>query len=159
MLKFNSNGLLIPNTNIISSVTELKQHFVDAIPSETRSANFEKYIRYSDALKKVVGENPLRQWINGSFVTRLANPHDIDLITFIDHNIITRLGHQLDDFGAKGAESIYGVDAYIMEMYPEDHEKYFFSKSDEAYWMDRFDKTRRDISGKKHPKGFLEIIY
>ena len=32
MLTFNPKGLLIPDTNIVSSVAELKKHFVQNIP-------------------------------------------------------------------------------------------------------------------------------
>ncbi|HET6245203.1 MAG: hypothetical protein H0V01_11960 [Bacteroidetes bacterium] len=159
MLKFDSKGLLTPNTKIVASVAELKIHFVDAIPSATRPKIFDSYIKYSDALKNLLQGQPLQQWINGSFVTQIPNPKDIDMITFIDYQVVAKLGTQLDNFCVKGSFKVYGVDAYILEVYSESHEKHFFYKSDVSYWMDRFDKTRRDLSGKKNPKGFLEIIY
>ena len=159
MLTFNPKGLLIPDTNIVSSVAGLKKHFVQNIPTATRQENFEKYIKYSDELKYLLSGMALRQWINGSFVTQIQNPKDIDIVTFIDHNIVVEFREQLDTFGVKGAWKTYGVDAYIVEILPQDHPKYFFYKSDITYWMAKFGKTRRGLDGQRNRKGFLEIIY
>jgi uncharacterized protein DUF6932 len=159
MLSFDAKGLLIPDTIIVSSVSELKRHFVEDIPSVTRNGNFEKYIGYSEALKQLLSGRPLKQWINGSFVTKVSNPNDIDIVTFIDSGVVTELKEQLDNFGAKGAMDNYGVDGYILEVFPEGHPQYFFYKSDMAYWMEQFGKTRRGLDGQKSRKGFLEIIY
>ena len=84
MIDFDKRGLLAPNTIIPISLSDFKIHFVDLIPSETRLLNFEKYIRYSDDLKSLLGLETLKQWINGSFATSSKNPKDIDLVTFID---------------------------------------------------------------------------
>jgi hypothetical protein len=84
MLEFNSKGLLVPNTKIQSSVEELKECLVDNITSKTRLEIFNKYIEYSNSLKVLLGVPNIQQWINGSFVTKIANPRDIDLITFVD---------------------------------------------------------------------------
>jgi hypothetical protein len=159
MLSFNTKGLLTPDTNLIASVSDLKKYFVEAIPSTTRPEIFEKYIRYSNALKKMLKTDSLKQWINGSFVTMVRDPKDIDLITFIDLDLRVKFQKELMDFSAKGANEIYGVDAYLLTVLPDGHEKIFLFHSDKAYWMSRFSKTRRDNSGKKHPKGFLEINY
>lgn len=159
MLNFDLNGLLTPNHNIVVSLAEVKQHFVDAIPSDTRLENFEKYIRYSDELKKVLNVVSLKQWINGSFVTKISNPGDIDLVTFIDFDFRVKYQSQLRNFEAKRANELYGVDAYLLTVFPESHPKLFLFQSDRAYWMERFSRTRRDNLGKKNPKGFLEINY
>ena len=159
MLEFNEQGLLIPNTVIASSIDELRHHFVEKIPTITRTENFEKYLRYSTELKRLLNEKSIRQWVNGSFVTKLQNPNDIDILTFINYELVAELKIALDSFGVKGAWKIFGVDAYILEVYPETHPNYFFYKSDLAYWMDKFGKTKRDMGGKRNRKGFLEIIY
>lgn len=159
MLNFDSNGLLTPNTNIVASITEIKYHFVDAISSKTRLENFEKYIRYSDELKKLLNVVTLKQWINGSFVTKINNPGDIDLVTFIDFDLRLKFQIELQNFEAKRANEFYGVDAYLLTEFPENHPKYFLFQSDRAYWIERFSRTRRDSEGKKNPKGFLEINY
>lgn len=159
MLVFNDNGLLTPNTNIVASVEDFKRYFVDAIPSDTRIENFEKYIHYSSELKKILKVDFLKQWIDGSFVTNVRNPKDIDMVTFIDFESRTQYQADLRNFEAKGANDIFGVDAYLLTTFPEEHDKFFLFQSDRAYWIDRFSRTRRDTKGKKNPKGFLEIIY
>ena len=159
MIKFNSKGLLVPNTITRITIDEFYDCFVDSINSNTRSVIYENYIRYSEDLKLLLGGRPLCQWIDGSYVTRKINPKDIDLITFVDYKMIEEHGNELIKFGAMGSFLNEGVDAYLLEEYPSNHEKYSYFNSDKAYWIDRFDKTRRDRSGRKHPKGFLEIIF
>lgn len=159
MIKFNSKGLLVPDTITRVTLDEFYACFVHSMNSNTRSVIFENYMRYSESLKVLLGGKPLCQWIDGSYVTRKLNPKDIDLITFVDYKAIEGAGSELIKFGAMGSFLIDGVDAYILEEYPEDHEKYSYFNSDKAYWIDRFDKTRRDRSERKHPKGFLEIIF
>ncbi len=159
MLNFNSKGLLTPNTNFVVSVADLKQHFVDAIPSNTRPEIFEKYVHYSTELRTLLNLESMKQWINGSFVTQFKNPKDIDLITFIDLDLRVKFQSELREFEAKEANDIFGVDAYLLTVFPEGHKDIYLFQSDRAYWFDRFSRTRRDLSGKKNPKGFLEIIY
>jgi hypothetical protein len=160
MLIFNNRGLLVPDKNITCSIMELKQYFVDAIPSETRLPNFEKYIHYSNELKKVLKIDNFTQWVNGSFVNlKTLNPKDIDIITFIDYELAEKYKTELERFGARGANGIFGVDAYILITYPEGHPSHTIYSSDRAYWANHFSRTRRDRYGKRNPKGYLEIIY
>lgn len=100
----------------------------------------------------------MHQWINGSFVTKKSNPGDIDIITFLDYKVTQHLGSKLDDFKYPNSENIYGVDAYIVEEYPEGHSNIFRYISDRSYWLDRFTKTRR-VRGNRLSKGFLEIKF
>lgn len=160
MIQFDDKGFLFPSRNITCTVDELKQYFVDAIPSETRLPNFEKYIHYSNELKKVLKVGNLQQWINGSFVTlNTANPKDIDLVSFIDYKLAVKFEKELEHFVARGANQVFGVDAYILVSYPEGHPNFFKFSSSKAYWAHHFSTTRRDRFGKKNPKGYLEIIY
>lgn len=101
----------------------------------------------------------IMQWINGSFVTNIRNPKDIDMVTFIDIEQRLKYENELRQFEARGANEIYGVDAYLLTVFSDNHSKAFLYQSDRAYWIDRFSRTRRDNSGRKNPKGFLEIIY
>jgi hypothetical protein len=95
---------------------------------------------------------------NVYYVSKKNNPGDIDLVTFLDFDVIQKLGSKLDNFKYPNSEIIYGVDAYIVEVYPETHRDRFRYVSDKAYWMDRFTKTRR-IRGNRLSKGFLEIKF
>lgn len=160
MLYFNSKGLLIPEGNILSSLRELESQFVHTFPtSKTRKNNYEKYLKYINDLKMLLGEKELKQWINGSFVTQVVNPNDIDLVTFIEFEERDLYAKDLKKFEASGANEIYGVDAYLLTVFPQDHPKHFLFQSDKTYWMNQFGRTRRDKYGKKNAKGFLEIIY
>jgi hypothetical protein len=160
MLNFDAHGLLTPHRAIRSTVTEVKKTLVTGITSRTRAANFKKYTKYSTDLKALVGaKTELIQWVNGSFVTKKANPNDIDIVSFIDHDTVRRLGAMLDDFRKGGSWNAYGVDAYMVEVFPEGNRNHKFSEIDRVEWLSRFTKTKRDNQGRQFPKGFLEIIY
>jgi hypothetical protein len=158
MLTFNHSGLLVPDNKINSTLLEFEKEFVLKIPTDKRKEIFEAYFKYSQDFKKVCNLDVLHQWIDGSYVTKKNNPGDIDLVTFLDYNIVKRLGSKLNDFKYPNSEIIYGVDAYIVEVYPENHQDTFRYISDKAYWMDRFTKTRR-VRGNRLSKGFLEIKF
>lgn len=156
MLTFNHSGLLVPDNKIASTIQELENEFVSKIASIKRREIFEAYVKYNEDFKKVCNLDKLHQWIDGSYVTQKINPGDIDLLTFVDNSIVSQLGSKLDDFVYPKSELLYGVDAYIIEVYPENHPNNFRYRGDVAYWLDRFTKTRR-IRGNKLSKGFLEI--
>lgn len=159
MLNFNASGLLVPNNNIVTSIDYLERHFVHEIPSETRCEIFKKYLTYSNELKKVLNLDTLKQWVNGSFVTKIRNPKDIDLVTFVDFELRRMFETELKQFEAKSANEHFEVDAYLVTVFPQGHQKNFLFESDRVYWMDKFSRTRRDRTGKKNHKGFLEILY
>lgn len=156
MFIFNNSGLLVPDKKITCSFQDFEKEFVLNIPTKKRKEIFGFYVKYNNSLKKICYLPELHQWINGSFVTKKQNPGDIDLVTFLDFKLVKNLGTKLDHFIFPNSEKIYGVDAYIVVVYPEDHQDKFIYKSDLAYWNDRFSKTRR-IRGNKLAKGFIEI--
>ena len=159
MLKFNSNGLLIPATIIKSTVQELEQVFVISPDQKRRADIWRKYIIYSNALKDTLSNIALLQWIDGSFVTMKPEPNDIDLVTFISSSAIEALGSKIDAFKYPASVELFGVDAYIVKIYNADDKKHPVYLSDQKYWMHNFDKARMNRKGQKLQKGFLEIIY
>ncbi|MGP8215475.1 MAG: DUF6932 family protein [Bacteroidia bacterium] len=158
MLQFDSRGYLTPYKAIPSSIEEMRKYFVEEIESNIRRKIFERYIKYSDDLKHLAGDAQLKQWVNGSFVTKVKNPNDIDLITFIDHTIINKLGNKLNIFRPGGSWKHYGVDAYIIEVYPKNSAKHKLTEYDTLDWLHLFVNNRRENS-LRTKKGFLEIIY
>lgn len=98
MLHFNRSGLLIPDLNIASDFNELQSEFVDNIPTPERLAHFNAYTKYSNALKELCGNIDLIQWIDGSFVTKAPKPKDIDVVTFINVQILSTLGNAMKSF-------------------------------------------------------------
>jgi hypothetical protein len=161
MLNFDRRGNLTPSGLISSNIPELENYFVNNIQSNTRSNNYQKYRKYSDDLKNLVGGQILRQWINGSFVnSRNRNPRDIDLVTFVDHQTIVQLGTRLNNLRPLAVWEIYEVDAYIIEVHPAGSVYYNrFTHSDILYWENRFSNTKRNRMGQMFSKGFLEIYY
>ena len=99
----------------------------------------------------------LTQWIDGSFVTKKQEPGDIDLVTFIDFSVAEKLGDDLKDFKYPLSEIVFGVDAYLVKIYPPGHQLHQLYVSDSAYWLHHFTQTRRNRIGNKQHKGFLEI--
>jgi len=156
MLVFNHSGLLVPDTLIPATFQQLENEFVTNIPTDKRKTIFENYLKYTEDFKKASNVT-LHQWVNGSFISKKKNPGDIDLVTFLDFELVKKLGKQLDTFKFPGSELNYGVDAYIVEVYPDDNENIFRYRADKAYWYDRFTKTRR-IRGNRLSKGFLEVF-
>ena len=160
MLYFDSRGNLTPYIPIQSTLSELKDYFVDKIQSKSRSENFDKYIKYSNDLKDLLGGITLQQWINGSFVTKKNNPKDIDLVTFLDHDVINKMNHKLDPFKPNGSWDVYNVDAYIIEVYPMESKLYNnYTMSDLNEWLDLYSHTRLNRNGQRFNKGFIEIFY
>ena len=159
MITFDNNGLLTPDRAISCTLDELRIHFVDNIPSKTRLGIFNNYVEYSNNLKKLLGVKELKQWINGSFVTSIQNPKDIDFVTFIDSDIANTHRVDLEKFISNNSLLNIGIDPYIIEVYKKDDPLHVRYESDKAYWTNKFDKTRRDRTGIKNPKGFLEHIY
>lgn len=157
MLKFNSSGFLFPDKQIASSIEELEQYFVKDIKSSRRKEIFDSYCNYSNDLKETCNLEVLVQWIDGSFTTKKENPNDIDLVTFLDYRIASSI--QLKNFVYPKSLEIYKVDAYIVVTYPDEHKNSFLYMSDKFYWIDHFNKTRRNRKGYRHPKGFLELQY
>ncbi|MGB4401179.1 MAG: MauE/DoxX family redox-associated membrane protein [Daejeonella sp.] len=72
---------------------------------------------------------------------------------------VEAIGTRIDDFKYPLSIEKYGVDAYIVKVYEREHKQYPLYIGDQMYWMDNFDKTRRNRNGIKLPKGFLEINY
>ncbi len=158
MLSFSQSGLLVPDSKINTTLEEFEQEFVSNIYSGKRQDIFNKYKYYSTDLKEKFGINELTQWIDGSFVTKANNPGDIDLVTFLGHELVETNISLLDNFVYPNSEKIYGVDAYIVLKYPEHHKNRYLYISDMAYWTNRFTKTRR-VRGNRLLKGFLEINF
>jgi hypothetical protein len=83
-LEFSNKGFLIPSSNITVSLEDFRTTFVNNFQlSKTREKLFENYIIYSNELKQTLNLKELKQWINGSFVTKAVNPKDVDLVTFV----------------------------------------------------------------------------
>lgn len=90
------------------------------------------------------------QWINGSFVTRKARPKDIDVVSFINHEVYAGIEPQFRELRLKYS----GVDAYFVRVYPEGHSRRFITQFDQIEWRHLFSTDRR-----RRKKGFIQINF
>ncbi|MEM1120703.1 MAG: hypothetical protein AAGJ18_09660, partial [Bacteroidota bacterium] len=90
------------------------------------------------------------------FVTQKENPKDIDLVTFLDHEVYAKREKQgkLDKFWSFSLED-EGIDAYLVRDYPPNHSNAEETKAFRKEWIDRY---KRAFPFDKS-KGFLEIIF
>jgi hypothetical protein len=158
MLEFNIAGLLIPPTLIVSNLEEFERYFAIDSPENTRRILYGQYNNYKNNLKELCGRTELRQWIDGSFVTKKPTPFDIDLVTFVDFEVAESKEKELQEFIYPVSYNSYGLDCYIVVVYPESHKLHFAYKADCSYWINHFDKTKPNKRQKTVQKGFLEII-
>ena len=159
MLNFSHSGLLVPSSAIPSDIHEMETEFVVKIPTLERKKLFEAYINYSEKLKQLCGNIDLVQWVDGSFVTGKPMPGDIDLISFINFEVVSSLKEALIPFKYPESEVVFNVDAYIVVLYPTDSRYHNYYLSDKAYWAEKFSKTTRNSKGIMLAKEFLEITY
>ena len=114
MLEFNLKGLLIPETIIPSTLSELKNEFAVKLNDGDREHLFIQYQLYCKDIKEICGNNALIQWIDGSYTTKNKNPSDIDLVTLIDYEIVKNKEEELKRFIFPISMEIYNMDAYII---------------------------------------------
>ena len=159
-LKFDERGYLHPYGRIPLSLEKFEELFVTNFSKDSnRNDLFEKLQKYLLAFQNEVTPNFI-VWINGSFVTKKLNPGDIDMVSLVDFEIIRQHAMVIrEKFKGNGAISQFGIDAYILEIFPEGHENHFFSTSDKAFWHDWFSATKINRAKKRIPKGYVEIQF
>ncbi|RMG72453.1 MAG: hypothetical protein D6722_05395 [Bacteroidetes bacterium] len=157
---FDIHGYLKPYGKVITDLDSCSAGFVEPFePDSTRHQLFQGYVSYNEDLKQLLGSIRYAQWIDGSFISTKVNPADIDLVSFIDHQIVDQHETDLARFIAQTGKETYGVDAYIVRMYPEEHPYYIRTQSDLVYWEHWFSQSMKNRRKRRFPKGFLEITY
>ncbi|MEM7654760.1 MAG: hypothetical protein AAF399_01420 [Bacteroidota bacterium] len=99
----------------------------------TRHQLFQGYVRYNKDLKALLGNIRYTQWVDGSFISTKVNPRDIDLVSLIDHDLVDQYEVELERFAKQSSKDTYGVDGYIVRIYPEGHSHYVRTQSDLIY--------------------------
>ena len=158
-LSFDKRGYLRPYSPITVDLDTFKANFVTAFPSSsTRKQLFNNYLRYLYRFQDEVF--PIfEQWINSSFVTQKENPEDIDLVTFLDYEVYEKRGDQiLDKFWSFSLEN-EKLDAYIVKVFPENHQDFFKFKKVEQYWLDIYTHTHPKKTNPICSKGFLHLKF
>ena len=89
-----------------------------------------------------------------------VSPKDIDFITLIDHETYERNEKLIDkEFRRRGAKEKFGVDAYTLWVYPENHHNFVLTKFDLIQWHNDWTTTIRNRKGKSFKKGFVELKF
>lgn len=144
-LKFDIKGHLVPHERIEIILEEFEEVFVKSFDiNSTRSEIFQNYLKFVSDFKSEVTSNFVH-WINGSFSTTKESPEDIDFVSLIKYEDYEKKRKIIDTkFRLRQAKKLYGVDAYTVEIYPEEHKRYLFCKSDLVYWNNWFSKTKKN---------------
>jgi hypothetical protein len=157
MFNFNQRGLLIPEAVIHCTIEEFENEFVTKFSIGKRRDLFERFKLYNEDLKIACNNAELTQWIDGSYVTKNKNPLDIDIVSFIDYEIVKLNEKALKQFIYPNSMDKYGIDGYVIIVYPSESKLFYITEADKAYWLDHFGKTKPTGQRKRAPKGFLEI--
>jgi len=157
---FDIRGNLKPYERIKLDVQDFKSTFLDSFDEDsTRHDLYDRYLDYIENFRDKVTGN-FTQWINGSFVTNKKNPNDIDFVSLVDFSVAKEREDIIRrEFIRNDALKRYGLDAYLLIVYPEDHKLSIYTKSDTLYWNDWFTKSRKDKRGKRYPKGYVELEF
>lgn len=153
-IEFDEFGNSKPYGLISLSMEECENIFVVNFPtSNTRIDNWDGLQRFNTDLKTIL-KCPLKQWIDGSFVTNKLNPNDIDLVSFINElDFVPSLSlfdmNRSDGYPKKQ----YNIDGYVIIDLPESHPYYAKMEEQINYWKDFFSTDRED-----NPKSIVEII-
>jgi hypothetical protein len=158
-IRYTDKGYLDPPERQELNLEEFKEHFVEAFPkSETREKLYNGYLRYTKDFREEITTDII-QWIGGSFSSTKLNPRDIDVVTIIPSETFEEKSELIERRFRKSAKSVYGVDAYIVSSYLEEHEKYPLYHGNLVYWDNQFTKTRKNRAGKRFKRGYVQIIH
>jgi len=158
--QFRYKGNLKPYDKIHLSEGDFREIFVDSFNKDScRYEIFRNFSSYNQDFKKFISKD-FKLWVNGSFVTKKVNPTDIDFLIIVDYEIYQlKTSIIKSQFIKNTSLKKYKLDAYLLVEYPKNHELYKQVQLDLAYWRDWFTKTRLSRNRKRHPKGFIELIF
>lgn len=159
LVDFDLIGHLAPYTVIPSTFEAFEGLLVQPFPTHsTRFSLLDGYKRYLERLKTVLNVN-FYQWVDGSFVTEKMNPNDIDVVTFVPHEVFFRKERELMGLIAPESKLIYKVDAAFVPVYPTNHRLHQMTEWDMNFWKDFYGHTRPDIQNNKMQKGFIQLNF
>ncbi len=159
MLQFDLKGHLQPDQVLPCTLAEFRSVFVEEKPDENRVMIFDNFLQFCRDLLRDLDLGEVKIWANGSFTTRKRNPNDLDLVVFLDATCSERHQPLLKTrYRNELLQKEKRLDVYFVEVYPEHSPRHFAMRSDMAYWVTQFTRTRPDRKGQVHKKGLLELI-
>lgn len=157
---FDEQGYLKPSQPIPALLEDVEQYFVQRMAkSDTRHQLWANFVEFALLFRDEVA-SVFTIWLDGSFVTQKLNPMDIDAVFLIDYRVCERKKSVLENqwFIAENKPK-KGLDLYYSIEYPENHKRHFLTHLNHLYWLDVYGHTRKDIHGRQHAKGFIQIKY
>lgn len=154
-MTFNSKGYLEPGLHPMD-LDEIEKEFVTPFPhSSTRVLVMEGFRRHAEELQAIVAE--YIQYLDGSFVSNKNDPGDVDLVCFIDGDVVDALPADLQSrlrslLSGPQTRATHQCDAYFCLSYPETHPNFSVYRAQRKYWMGEFGYDRADV-----PKGIVVV--
>lgn len=148
----------MPNEIIDISWDDFKQVFVECFDdTSTRHKIFEKFEAYIAEFQLEICKS-FTLWVNGSFISRKINPNDIDVVILLEYQIQEQFESLIrSKFTAIKTWKTTQVDAYILKLFPEDHQMFKATAFDKYYWVGKFSNSKINKEGKSFSKGFIQI--
>jgi hypothetical protein len=157
-MQFDEKGHLKPYEIQELTLNEFRFYFVDKLNDIThRTQLFEQFLRFNNDLKEVF-KIPYYQWVDGSYITTKEFPNDIDVVTFMPLDIMTKNLSSIYKFREMSL-TFYKVDAKFAPICKWNHRGYLESKEQESYWFELFSTSRKDLFGETFPKGIIKLNY
>jgi hypothetical protein len=148
---FDEFGNLMPNDVIQLSWVETEQLLVT---SNRRRFLWNCFMVYNNDLSQVF-QCSWKQWLGGSYLTKISTPNDIDLVNFVNwHDTLEQ--HELllgSLFMANNSKQKYNIDAYFTVVYPPDDERYVSTVERTNYWQKWLGQNKHN----KKSRGIIEL--
>ena len=148
VLNFDEKGHLTPYANIETDLETLRSTFVF---NTHREKLFENYLIFLDELHGL-DLGAFFQWIDGSFTTRKTLPNDIDVVTFVNQDVVKFRKSRLDALIERNRYR--SIDCKYFASLPNDHRFYntFKWNLDECFAL--YGTNRQGIE-----KGFIQLNF
>lgn len=155
-LQFPNGSSVLPPGRHAATVLEVEATLVDGFPSSMRRRPlYERWLAVREAIRRIVSVQ--EEWLDGSYVTKEPEPHDVDMVSHLPHDEVDGLdaasqatllglvaGHQSRD--------LHFCDSFVVVVYPSNHPQHAVYKQALQYWDKLFGHDRAG-----NPKGYVEV--
>jgi hypothetical protein len=154
-MQFDDNGYLVPYEAILSTMNEIESEFCF---TEQRALLYQNFVGFMAELQKIVGLG-FEVWVNGSFTSKKVVPKDIDLVVFVDSEILKLHDKDLMKYVSLEYHKTMKLDCYFLAVYPLGHKFYDNAILDRKEWLFNWTKKEDSRTKKIYSKGFLILTF
>lgn len=164
---FDSRGLLPDGVHECDEqVFEAK--FVNAFPSSSRRPMlFDGFLKLRKEAQVVLSS--ATQWVDGSYVTDKVEPDDVDLVTFVDIDLLNALFIEQQNVvkellnGREDTKNKYGCHTFLVPCCDPNNNFFGLFEMQRLYWRKWFGSTRGTVDPDGTPipgreKGFVSMV-